>query len=997
MSYVKFSLLATTMITGMAFTSPAFAQSTQPVEAQPDIVEETPSVDEGGEIIVTGSRISRPNLEQSSPVSVIAAEEVAFQQPTSAEELLRQLPGVTPGVNSAVNNGTNGTATLNLRGLGTNRNLILMNERRVVPSSLGGVVDLNVVPVALLERVDVFTGGASTVYGADAVAGVTNFITKRNFAGFEVNANQGITDRGDGRTYRVDATIGANFDGGRGNAVFSISRTKTDPVLQGERKIGEVSRQSTCTAAQVSGGLCDDLKMGNEQGSVAAAPATILAPFTAAVVPGQDTFQIGATNNFNFSPLNVYQTPLDRWSIFSQARYEISPAIEVFADGFFVRSEVTQQIAPSATFFNAFKLPLNNAFLTNAQSQQLCQAGVDANPALAGRQAPTAGQCAPLIAAGTEIDAIVARRFVEAGPRITSFINRTYQVAVGARGPLTSTLDWELSAQHGRSERDTKSENQGLFERFQQSIRGCPRGSTTGCSPINIFGAEGTLQPEAFNFLNVSTFTFTQNKLNAAQGVVSGDLGFALPWASEAIGVAAGVEYRKYSGGQEGDLPSRTPGAVLGAGGAFTTIGGKYDTKEAFAEIVAPIVENRPFFHNLTLEAGARYSNYSTSGGNWTYKIGGSYSPIRDVKFRGVFAKAVRAPNLGELFAPVNTVLSNRAIDPCQGTTAQIAARGANFLALCTEQINRAGSDDLGAVPAPFAGQINVTVGGNPELAPETAKTLTAGVVLEPRFVPGLAITFDYVRIKVTEAITAPSQSNIIDFCFSQADPNFQFCQLIFRNPLTGGLSGDPSSTRGPILQTSNLGTIKTDAFDLGASYRRDLGFARWNSNLTGTYTRSSTFQAFPATFARECVARYSVSCDPPQPKIVWNMRNTLSFRGGTDVSLLWRHLGTTKVEPRDTCGAPDTFKPGEKGACGPANVVGAYRRVKARDYFDLALQQAIGSRMRMTVTVQNLLDKDPPDLGNTIGSTAFNSGNTYPSVYDALGRRYIVGVNLRF
>jgi len=957
----------------------AFAQAApQPVEAQEPIVESQTT----GEIIVTGSRVRNSNLEQSSPVAVVDAEEISLVQPTSAEDFLRDIPGASPGINSQVNNGTNGTATFNLRNLGSNRNLILLNERRVVPSTLGGVADLNIIPVALLERVDIFTGGASSVYGADAVSGVANFITRRDFSGLDVNALYGITQRGDGASFRVDVTAGANFDDGRGNAVLSIGYTETDPVLQGERDIGLVSRSSVT---------------GNPQGSVAATPATILAPFVAAVRPGQDTFAIGETNDFNFNPLNVFQTPLERYNIFGQARYEVTPGVEVFTEAFYVRSQVTQQIAPSATFFNAFRLPLNNQFLTPAQRQQLCQAGVDVDPATPGRQAPTAAQCGPLIASGTEINAIVARRFTEAGPRITDFVSNVFQITGGVRGEIFEGINYEISGAYGRADRTNTSFGQGLFSRFQQSIRGCPAGSDNGCVPINIFGGQGTLSQEAFDFLDVATSTFSETDLTTVQAIVSGQTGLASPLATQDIGFALGAEYRRYSGGQRGDLPSSTPGAVLGAGGAFTSIEGEYDTREVFAELVVPLIEDRPFFHNLTVEAGARYSDYSTSGGSWTYKVGGSWMPIPDIKFRGVYSRAVRAPNIGELFAPVNTVLSNRAIDPCQGTAAQVAARGPNFTPLCQEQLARVGaSGTFGTIPAPFAGQINVTGGGNPDLEPEIATTYTVGAVFQPRFLPNTAITVDYFNIDIEDAVSSPSQSDIIDGCFGQSDPNFVFCQLIFRNPLTGGLSGDPSTTRGPILQASNLGRIKTDGIDVTASWRTDLGFAELNLSGSATYTFNNTFQALPTGFARECVPYYSISCDPPQPKFVSNVRATLSTEQGTDLSLLWRHLSPTRVEPRTTCTA-GSFEPGEEGNCGPANILAAYQEIDAYDYFDFSFQQDISEQMRFTFTVQNLLDKDPPDVGNTIGSTAFNSGNTYPSLYDALGRRFVVGVNLRF
>ncbi|HEY0112546.1 MAG TPA: TonB-dependent receptor [Allosphingosinicella sp.] len=1002
----KSALLASSMFAGSAvLATPAFAQATaEPVEAQPDQVE-SPTTDE---IVVTGSRIARPNLEQSSPVSVVDAEEIALTQPVSAEEFLRELPGTVPGIGPAVNNGANGSATLNLRGLGTNRNLILLNERRIVPATLGAVVDLNIVPVALLERVDVFTGGASSVYGADAIAGVVNFITRRNFAGLDVSGNYGITERGDGASYRADLTMGANFDDNRGNAVFSVSYTNTQPVLQGSRPISLVSRASTCTAGQVSAGTCEQQTVGAAQGSNTAVPASLFFPLGLAGTPiqvngGQFDAATGGIvsglSNYNFNPVNIFQTPLDRWSLFGQARYEVSPAVEVFTEGFFVRSTVRQEIAPTGTFTNVFQVPLNNQFLTPATRLQLCGLAVNSTGAFpagqTGRVIPTTvADCPAAIASGTEINAIIARRFVETGPRVTEYTTNTFQVVGGLRGALTANLDWELSGQYGESRRVNTSTGTALQDRVQQALRGCPTGSTSGCVPINIFGGEGTLTPAMLAFVGVPTSTFINTELGAAQATVSGDLGFSSPFANEPIGIAVGLEYRRYAGGQFGDLPSSTPGAVLGAGGAFLTVNGEYNSKEAFAELVVPLVEERPFFHNLTVEAGARYADNSISGGDWTYKVGGNYSPIPEVKFRGVYSRSVRAANLGELFAPRNTVLSNLATDPCQGTRAQVQARGANHIAVCEAQLVAAGlpTSTLGGVPAPIAGQVNVTTQGNTNLDPEVADTLTAGVVLQPRrFLSGFALTFDWYRIKVKEAITAPGVSDILGRCFATADP--ALCTLVQRNPLTGGLSGDPSTTPGVFLFTTNQGRLHTEGFDLTASYRRDLGFGILNLSFNGNHTTKSRFQAFPQGINRECVGRYSVSCDPPLPRYSANGRATLSVED-SDISLAWRHISRNNVEP--VAPTPQVFG-GPPTTGGPANVIGAYRQIPASNYFDLAFQQQISDTMRFTFLVQNLLDKDPPDVGNTIGSTSFNSGNTYPTIYDALGRRYTVGVNLRF
>lgn len=1039
-TFMRGVLLTSTIIAGLAVSSGAAAQTTAqptPQEGEPtvqpqDAVQEdqiaqeasapgTQTGSEGGEIIVTGSRIARPNLEQSSPVQVVGAEEINLQQPTSAEELLRDLPGVAPGINSAVNNGSNGTATFNLRNLGANRNLVLLNERRLVPAGLNNVVDLNVIPLALIERVDVFTGGASSTYGADAVAGVVNFITRRNFSGIDLSANYGITERGDGSNYRFDLVTGANFDDNRGNVVLGVSHTSVQPVLQGDRDIGTVARQSTiCSAAQAAANptACASTTDGLPQGSATAVPASLFFPLGAVGNPiqaaGGGAFNPAGGNitaglsDYNFQPLNLYQTPLDRWSMFASGRYEVSSAVELFSEALFSRTRVRQELAPTGTFTNQFRLPLNNQFLTPAQRLQLCQLAVSSTNAFPTTAQPTgavipttAAGCPAAIASGTEITTIIARRFVESGPRTATFDSNLFQVVAGARGPLTSSLEWEISGQYGESDRQSSNTNGALADRTQQALRGCPAGSATGCVPLNIFGPAGSITQEQLTFLGVTTSTFTYTKFRGAQGVISGDLGFSSPFANTPIGVAVGAEYRKYEAEQFGDLPSSTPGAVLGAGGAFNAIQGEYSSKEAFAEINIPLIEES-FIYNATIEAGARYADYTTTGGDWTYKIGGSISPIRDIKLRGTYARAVRAPNIGELFAPTNTVLNNLAIDPCQGSRADITARGAGFVALCEAQVQAIGlpASSVGGISAPVAGQINVTGGGNPNLSPEVATTKTVGVVLQPSFLRGFTATVDWFNIKVKGAVSSPTVGDVLNGCFS-ATPNQTLCTLIRRNPLTGGLSGDASTTQGVLLASSNLGFLESEGVDFSASYGLGVGsLGRLNLGFNGSYTSKSRFQALPISFIRECTSFYSVSCDPPLPEWSWNARATLAMRSGTDISLLWRHLSSTSAEPRT--GANATTPPlagtvGSFNSTNPANFLEAYRSIPAYDYFDLALQQAVGEQLTVTFLVQNLLDKDAPAVGQTIGSTGFNSGGTYPSVYDAIGRRFVVGARLRF
>lgn len=991
MSTISFALRSSVapLALGLALVgAPTFAQEA------PQAANEAEAAAPLEAIVVTGSRINRPDLEQSSPVSVIGAEEISRRGAISVEQVLRQLPGTTAGVNPGVNNGANGIASFNLRGLGTNRNLVLLNGRRVVPSTLGNVVDLNVIPVALIERTDVLTGGAVTNYGADAIAGVVNFVTRRNFTGFEVAGQYGVTERGDGQSYRIDMTTGAELGGGAGNAVLGISYTNTKPVIQGDRPIGLVSLASTCPSSQRTSGACNDTAVrGLPQGSNTAVPASLFFPLPASAVdptrsggaqfdPATGSIAPGLAN-YNFNPLNYYQTPLDRWSVYSAAHYEVANNIEVYSEAMFSRSRVVQNLAPTGTFTEQFQLPLNNQFLTPTMRTQLCSFASIAD-------------CGAAVASGQEITAIVARRFVETGPRVGTFTTNLFQVTAGARGKLTETLNFDVFGQYGEAERKAVNTGTALRSRVQQALRGCPTGSSAGCTPINLFGAEGSITPEMLAFVGVPTTQTTNTEFASAQGLISGDLGFSSPFAESPIGIAIGAEYRRYAGSQLGDLPNQQPGEILGSGGAFLTVDGGYNSTEFFGEVIAPLVTDRPFFHNLTLEAGIRYADYSTTGGNTTWKVGGSWSPIEDIKLRGAYTRAVRAPNIGELFTPRNVVLNNLAAEPCQGSVTN-----ATTIALCTAQLQAVGltAATLGNIPAPIAGQINVTTTGNPNLDPERARTLTLGAVFQPSFIPGLSATIDWYRIRVTGAITSPTVGDIVNGCFGQSSPTDPRCQLILRNPLTGGLSGSPATTGGVVLLSTNQGFLETEGYDFTLTYDRQFGDIRMGVALTGNYTDKSRFQSNPDSFIRECAGFYSVSCDPVLPEWTWNARLTGAYKQ-IDVSVLWRHVGAVQYEPRTGTGPttpPVAGTVGSFGSTDPRIVVPAYRSINAFNFIDLNIGFDVTKDVRFSVLVENLFDKAPPEVGNTIGSTSFNSGNTFPSLYDALGRRFTMSARMRF
>ena len=944
------------------------------------------ALEDDATIVVTGSLIKNPNLVQSSPVAVVGQEELQLRQTNVAEEVLRTIPGIVPSIGSAVNNGNGGASFVNLRGIGTNRNLVLLDGVRLVPAGTAGAVDLNNIPLAMLDRLDILTGGASTTYGADAVGGVVNFITKKDFAGVELNASEQISEEGDGNTWRADMTVGANFDDGRGNATFSIGYQKAKPVYQGDRDFGAFNF-NTFSGRRGGSGTSVPARINGIPGLGGRQIDPVTgALLTAAQSPG------GAFIPFNFNPFNIYATPFERFNMFGSAHYKIANDVEAYAQGVYSKNRVTTIIAPSGTFGNALVIPLSNPFLPAVARNQICTA-----------QGLTAAQCdaAATAASGSPdfrtFTSTVGRRFVEAGTRDNTYTTSFFQYKAGLRGPITDNVDFDVFGAYGESENVSRQTGNGLLSRLLDSANadrtGCISGNA-GCVPINLFGPAGSITPQQLAYITgVSTSGTTFSQLGQVRALLSGDLGFASPGAENNIGFAIGAEYRNYTAGSTSDVPTATPGEVLGNGGANPDISGSYNVKEAFAELNIPLVEDKPFFQSLTLELGGRYSDYSSSGTSYTWKAGGSWEPVQGVKLRGNYQKAVRAPGVGELFNPTVTGLDNLPDDPCSATDPDgrfdparvIPATNAALRTLCLAQ--GATPANVLAIEQPSANQNNITSGGNPNLDVEQARTYTFGVVLSPAVVPGFTLSIDYYRIKVTDAITNPSSADIIAQCFTPGNPSFAvtpFCtSQIRRNPQTGGLDGSTATTPGILLPTSNTGTIFTDGIDLSANYSTDVGFAKLALSFQGNWTNRSKFQANRLAANRECTGFISVSCGSLQPEYSFNQRTTLTF-GQVDLSLLWRYIDKVKQEPLSlTEGTARSFyNNGE---------------IQAKHYFDLSGRVAVNDQLSLTLTVQNLLDKKPPFTGDGIGSTAFNSGNTFPSTYDTIGRRFAVAAKLRF
>lgn len=966
------------------FSAPSFAQVT-PAEATPDAGAPTQEA-ASDDIIVTGSLIRNSNLEASSPVNVVGESELQLRSIQSAEQVVRELPGVVPGIGAQTNNGNGGFATLDLRGLGAQRNLVLLDGDRLVTANQLGTVDVNNIPVALLERAEVLTGGASTTYGADAVSGVVNFITRKNFAGLLAQATNQITEEGDGNIFSADLTIGANFDGGRGNAVLSMGYQEADAIYQGARDI---------SIFEISG------TTGRGAGSSATSvPTTVTIGGVRSQLNPASTLLVPEYSGFNFNPYNIFQTPFKRYNVYASANYEVSDSIEVYGRAIFSKNEVATIIAPSGIFGEALTIPGNNPYLPVGVRDQLCtSAGIalgaacNNNPAI------------PLAA--------VFRRTTELGPRISDYTTTFFDYRAGFRFNLTDRTRIDISGAHGESDLVQIQSGYVLRSRVQQALNATNTTTcnvtTGGCVPLNLFGPQGSILPDQVAFLAGQSTITIKNKLSQARAVLTGDLGSVFSSTAEPVSFAVGGEYRDYGYERIPDNFAAVPGELGGAGGAVPPFQGGYSVKEAFGEVIAPIVADVPFFHALTLEAGVRYSAYDIDAANnpsfntTTYKGGGSWEPIKDFKIRGNYQRAVRAPNIGELFTPRNILLSNLAIDPCQGTR----PRGnAGLTAVCIAQGATLAQINNGAgIPAPTAGQVQSQQGGDPNLQPEKADTYTVGLAIAPgALFEGFTMSVDYYNIKVANAITAPTPADAITACFG-ANPatvaasaaTSPACTAIRRSPADGSLSGSPTNTFGLPRLTANTGRLETDGIDLTANYARQFGDFGLNLNFVGNWTNNLKFQSLPSLPNRQCVGYYSANCGPVDPfqiapEFSFQQRTTLSI-GAADISLLWRYIDAVRYEP----GLPPLFNGTITGTTPLVGRQEDFNTIKAYHYFDLSTRFRVNDNFQLVVAAINIFDRDPPLTGSSVGGTGSNSGNTFPSTYDPIGRRFSVSGRLTF
>ena len=922
-------------------------------------------------IEVTGSRIKTLGAVSNSPIASVSTEDINLTQPVAVEEIVRTLPSAGIAVGPNTNNGSGGGATIDLRGLGTARSLVLINGRRMVPFNLTGAVDSNSIPIALLERIDVVTGGASAVYGADAVAGVMNFVTRKNFKGFEIGATTGISAEGDAKRWRADATMGATLDNGRGNVALSVGKTSTNPLNQDKRPIGQAALSSTTAAVSGSGTDVPAQFTVTGLGTVQINPATGLL-----VAPGP---------GFNFNPANLFVTPLDRQQFTALGNYVISDNFEVYAELFHTRSEVRQELASSGTFNNVFQVPIGNPFIPEPARQQICTAlGIAAASCVLGNT--------------TLVPLTIGRRITELGPRLGNFDNKTSQFTLGLKGAINQTWSYDTYYSRGEADQVRTQGNWGSLSKVRQALDAISttacRNTANGCVPLNVFGAEGSITPAMINFINLSSLQLQSVEQEVLSGAVTGDLGaFKSPYAKAPVNVAVGLEMRRMKAGNQSDGASQIQGEVLGTGAPLPDRSGTVTFKEGFLEALAPIVEGRPFAHSIALEAGFRASEFATTSSTSynTHKFGGEWAPIKGLRLRGMVQKATRAPNINELFAPQVSGLSNLAVDPCQ--LALINAGAANTPGTLSNLCRQTGVPlaQIGSLAPPSAGQINNLAGGNPALSPEVADTKTLGVVFEPAAVPGLLVSLDVYQIDLTKTISSASTTDILTQCYSPTtNASFDFvssCALIFRDPTNGSFNG--AAARGVFTALSNLGTVNTKGMDIAVNYRlplKNIGvdpkWGRLDLALALNIVDKLKFKATPASIDRDCNGYYSVACGnafgSPNFKYKLSQRAAWTF-GDVALSYNWRRVGAVIEEPLAPAFLPQ------------------FSSIKAFDYVDVGGSWSVNKNVRLNFSIANLFDKAPPNVGNTIGTTGTNSGNTFPATYDTVGRYFTLGATVKF
>jgi outer membrane receptor protein involved in Fe transport len=1030
---LKNSLLASSTLCSAAslslllLASPAMAQTT-PAAAQPAAATDAQPADAAPDVVVTGSRIRRPSLDSPVPVTTIQGEEFFHTASTSVGDVLNDLPALTSTFsqsNSTRFLGTAGLSLLDLRGLGTERTLVLVNGRRHVAGDIlneASSVDVNTIPADLIERVDVVTGGDSAVYGSDAIAGVVNFVLKDHYNGVQVRGQSGISQYGDAPNSFISVLAGKNFADGRGNIALNLEYAHQGDLYADDRAsyrttsgFVQVRGVGTATAANPERIFVNDIRSSSysnggtflacanpqcsgyynayhfdPSGSLVPTTGTRIgiAPFGSFLGGNGDNFRDG-------TQLGIMPTQ-NRYSANLIAHFEISPAFEPFVEAKFVRTDVLGS-ASGPFFFNGGvtgdareTFYTDNPYLsTQARTFLTNYYGVGPN----------------------------AHQNFYFNENATSLTNRqeairrdTYRIVGGVRGKFGDGWSYEVSGNYGEFRERNEIRGNVNVQRFLLAIDAVDQGKfTTGvangnivcratvdpaarvaytagggdpafaqsqlaadvaaCKPVNLFGA-GNVSDAAKGYLlqnSVANGRITQFVLNA---FVTGDTGkwFSLPGGP--IGLSVGAEYRRETAAYSEDVFTKNALTFYNAIPDF--VAPSFEVKEAFGEIRLPILKDVPFFHELTLSGAVRYADYKGATGSvFAYNGNLEWAPFRDLKFRANYSRAVRAPNLVDLYSPLGQNFS-LVVDPC---SAEAITPG-----LVTTNC-RADGVPVG-FSHPYINSLGFLSGGNTQLKAETSDSYTLGFVLQPHWVPGLSLTVDWFDINVDGAIAALSAQSVLNACYSQPTINNQYCALFSRN--NTAVAGARGEAPGQILEGSlqvvplNYAKLRVRGIDAELAYSHSLGsFGNLSTRFiyTHNFRNDSFLSATNANFRTQSLGTLGF----PYDEFTWNVGLN---KGPFTLDYKLRFIGKQFVAPY---GATHTIN-----GIAPTNPF--YSDITYYpDVFlhDVRFQIEVTKKYNFYIGVDNLFDKLPP-----LGTTGAGFGS---AIYDNVGRSFYAGFVAKF
>jgi iron complex outermembrane recepter protein len=917
---------------------------------------------------VTGSRIKRTDLETAQPVLVVTQADIAATGLSQVGDILQNITTAGAALNQTFNNGGNGSTYVDLRDLGANRTLILVDGRRFAPDgqALSGIVDLNSIPTAIIERIEVLKDGASTIYGSDAIAGVINIITLNRFEGMEANAYFGETDEGDGRAESYDFTMGAASD--TTSLIVSASFTKNEPIFAGDRDISAVPQ----FGADFCASSTSPIGRFGLTGRTGTFTLTNPAPTGPGVVQNANNIRpfVIPGDCYNFAPDNYLVTPQERHSIFAKLRHNIFDNVTFRADLVYTNRESDQLLAAIPVTFAG-----NGLFGGNVRFDVSPQSFYN-----------------PFGVATTRVQ----RRLTETGGR--NFIQDVdvWHFNGGFEGFFNlgeRTFSWDVGYGYSKNQDQDITRGQVNVNRIAtavgpsfrnaqgQILCGTPTAVITGCVPLNLFGGPGSITPEMLAYISTPLQDYFEYQRTSYTANISSDL-FSLP--AGPLAFAAGYEYRTESGF---DLPDALTATGASSGNIRQPTSGGFSVDEFYAEFNVPILADVPGAELLELNVAGRYSDYNTFGDTSNFKAGLRWKPFSDLLVRGNYSEGFRAPSIAELFQGQSDNFADVS-DPCTGPGQATTNRFATLTAAQRQNCINAGVPATGAEQA--SGQIRSTVGGNPNLAPETSESKTFGMVYSPAFLPGFDVSLDWWNIEIEDSITTLGAQTIADACILGGAATQ--CALIQRLPGTGAIAG--------LLDVNTNGASdEIEGYDVTANYRYD----------------ADTWGKFRFTLDTTYLAKYinvTESGIPGQPLVyslvgnyygrgAYTARIKSNFTVGWDLndwgaSWTMRYVSRMQedcsgaVDPANQCSAPDGTPFNVDGLAlnglevVPTNILGA------TTYNDVQVRWNAPWNGTISGGIRNVLDKDPPISISTFA-------NSFDPSFDVPGRFFYVSYKQKF